>query len=133
MWDLSSQTRDQSPTPCIGRQSLRHWITKEVSLNLIVVIVIIVQSASHVQLSVTPWTVALQTSLSFIIFWSLLKLMSIESLMPSNHLILCHLFSSCPQSFPASESFPINRLFITGGQSTGASASRSVLPMNIQG
>ena len=68
MWDLSSQTRDWSLTPCIGRQSLRHWITKEVSLNLIVVIVVIFQSASRVQLSVTPWTVAHQTSLSFIIF-----------------------------------------------------------------
>ena len=67
MWDLSSQTRDWSLTPCIGRQSLRHWITKEVSLNLIVVVVIF-QPASCVQLSVTPWTVARQTSLSFIIF-----------------------------------------------------------------
>ena len=40
---------------------------------------------------------------------------------------------SCPQSFPASESFPMSRLFASGGQSTGASASASVLPMNIQG
>ena len=42
-------------------------------------------------------------------------------------------FSSCPQSFPASESFPVSQLFTSGGQSTGASASASVLPMNIQG
>ena len=42
-------------------------------------------------------------------------------------------FSSCPQSFPASGSFPRNRLFSSGGQSIGASASASVLPMNIQG
>ena len=42
-------------------------------------------------------------------------------------------FSSCPQSFPASESFPISWLFASGGQSIGASASTSVLPMNIQG
>ena len=41
--------------------------------------------------------------------------------------------SSCPQSFPASGSFPVNRLFISGGQSIGASASASVLPMNTQG
>ena len=47
-----------------------------------------------------------QASLSFTISWSLLQLMSIESVMPSNHLILCHPFSSCPQSFPASGSFP---------------------------
>ena len=42
-------------------------------------------------------------------------------------------FSSCPQSFPASGSFPMNRLFTSGGQRIGASASASVLPMNIQG
>ena len=45
---------------------------------------------SHVQLFVTPWTAACQASLSLITSWSLLKLMSIESVMPSNHLILCH-------------------------------------------
>ena len=48
-----------------------------------------VQSVSCVQLFVTPWTVAHQASLSIINSWSLLKLMSIESVMPSNHLILC--------------------------------------------
>ena len=42
-------------------------------------------------------------------------------------------FSSCPQSFPASESFPVSRLFVSSGRSVGASASASVLPMNIQG
>ena len=41
-------------------------------------------------------------------------------------------FSSCPQSFPASGSFPVSQLFLSGGQSIGASASESVLPMNIQ-
>ncbi|CAN0505403.1 unnamed protein product [Rangifer tarandus platyrhynchus] len=52
-----------------------------------------------------PWTAARQASLSFTISWNLLKLMSVESVMPSNHLILCLPFSSCPQSFPASGSF----------------------------
>ena len=61
-------------------------------LNLFVV----AQSLSHVWLSATPWTAAYQISLSFTISGSLLKLMSIESMLPSNHLILCHLFSSCP-------------------------------------
>ena len=42
-------------------------------------------------------------------------------------------FSCCPQSFPTSGSFPLSRLFLSGGQSIGASASASVLPMNIQG
>ena len=62
---------------------------------------IIVQSLSHVRLFVTPWTAVHQASLSFTISRSLLQLMSIESVMPSNHLILCQLFSSCLQSFPA--------------------------------
>ena len=51
--------------------------------------------------------------------------------MPSNHFSLCHPFS-CPQSFPASGSFPMSQLFISCGQSIGASASASVLPMTIQ-
>ena len=64
--------------------------------------------------------------------WSLLKLMSIELVMPSNHLILCHPLFSCPQSLPASESFPISQFFASGGQSIGVSASTLVLPMNTQ-
>ena len=62
---------------------------------------------------------------------SLLKLMSTEWMMPSNHLILCRPFSSCPQSFPASGSFPMNQLFPSVGLSTGALVS--VPPMSIQG
>ena len=74
-----------------------------------------------------------QASLSFTISLSLLTLLSIESLMSSNHLILCHIpISSCPQSFPASGSFPIRQLFTSSDQSIGASASASVLPMNTQ-
>ena len=61
----------------------------------------------------------------------LTQLMSTESVMPSNHLILCHPVSSCPQSFPASESFQMSQFFASGGQSIGVSASASVLPMNI--
>ena len=66
-------------------------------------------------------------------FRKLLQLMSIESVMPFNHLILISPFSSCPQSFPESGSFPMSWLFASGGQSIEASASVSVLPMNIQG
>ena len=51
---------------------------------------VVVQSLSHVWLLATPWTAAHQASLSFAISWSLLKLMCIESVMPSNHLVLCH-------------------------------------------
>ena len=63
---------------------------------------------------------------------SLLKLTSIESVMPSNHIILCHPLLLLLLSFPASGSFPVSQLFTSGGQSIGASASTSVLPMNIQ-
>ena len=69
--------------------------------------------------------------LSFTISWSLLKLMFIESVMPSSHLILCHPLLLLPLSFPASGSFPMSQLFTSGGQSIGASAS--ILPNNIQG
>ena len=58
--------------------------------------------------------------------------MSIKSVMPSNHLVLCHPLPSCLQCFPASGSFPMSQLFTSGGQSIGVSASASVLPMNIQ-
>ena len=64
--------------------------------------------------------------------WSLFKLMFIESVMLSNHLIPCSLFSFSLQSFPASGSFPMSWLFAWDGQSIGASASVSVLPTNIQ-
>ena len=91
-----------------------------------------VQSLSHVWLFATPWTAAHQTSLSITNSWSLLNLMSIESVMPSNHLILCRPLSSCLQSFPATGPFLMSQFFTSGGQSIGVSASASVLPMNIQ-
>ena len=63
---------------------------------------------------------------------SLLKLMSIESAMPSHHLILCCHSLLLPSSFSGSGSFPVSWLLASAGQSTGASASASVLPRNIQ-
>ena len=66
------------------------------------------------------------------IFWSLLKLMPIKSVMPSNYLISVIPFSSCLHSFPTSGSFQINQFFTSGGQNTGVSVSASVLPMNTQ-
>ena len=56
---------------------------------------------SHVQLLVTPWTAARQASLSITNSWSLLKLMSIVSVMPPNHLILCHPLLLPPSIFPS--------------------------------
>ena len=60
-----------------------------------------VQLLSHVRLFVTPWTAARQASLSIANSWSLLKLMSIELVMPSNHLILCHPLLLWPSIFPS--------------------------------
>ena len=83
--------------------------------------------------SVTPWTAAHQASLSNTNPQSPPKLMSIESVMPSNLISSSVVpFSSCLQSFPASGSFLMSQLFPSGGQSIGVSASASVLPMNIQ-
>ena len=81
-----------------------------------------------VQLFATPWTEASQASLSITNSQSLLRLVSIESAMPSNHLILCHSFL-LPSVFP---SIRVSHLFASGGQTIGVSASASVLPMNIQ-
>ena len=80
----------------------------------------------------TSWTVACQTSLSFTNSWSLLKLMSIVLVMPSNNLILCHPLILLPSIFSSIRVFQISQLFASGGQSIGVSASISILPMNIQ-
>ena len=95
---------------------LRHvWVSfnQELWLPVTYSLISSVQSLSHVKLFATPWTAAHQVSLSITNSWSLLKLMSIESVMPSNHLILCHPLSSCLQSFPASGSFPMSWLICT--------------------
>ena len=91
-----------------------------------------VQSLSHVWLFATPWTAVLQASLSITNSRSLPKPMSIKSVMPSSHLILCCPLLSCPQSLPASESFPMSQLFASGDQNICVSASASVLSMNTQ-
>ena len=70
-------------------------------------VLLFVQSLSHVRLFVTPWTAARQASLSFTIFQSFLKLMSNEMVMPSNHLILCHLLLLLPSIFPSIRVFSI--------------------------
>ena len=90
------------------------------------------QWLSHVQLFATPWTAACQASLSITNSQSLLKLMSIKLVMPSNHLILCRPLLLLPSIFPSIRVFPMSQFFASSGQSIGASASASVLPTNIQ-
>ena len=94
--------------------------------------VVDVQLLSSAQLFAAPWTTARQASLSLAISQSLLKLKSIDSVMPPNHLILCCTLLLLPSIFPASVSSPMSLLFTSGGQSFRASASASVLPMNTQ-
>ena len=91
-----------------------------------------VQSFSRVHLFATPWIAACQASLSITSSRSSLKLMSIKSAMPSSHFIFCRPLRSCPQSLPASESFPMSQLFTWAGKNIGVSASASVFPMNTQ-
>ena len=79
----------------------------------------------------TPWTAARQVFLSFTISWSLLKLLSTESVILSSISSSVALFSFCLQSLPELGSFLMSQLFISGGQSIGALVS--ILPMNIQG
>ena len=86
---------------CIGRQILYHCTTC-VSIQF---------SGSVVSDSATPWTAAGQASLSITNFWSLLKLMSIESVMPSNQLILCHFLLLLPPIFPSIRVFSNKSVF----------------------
>ena len=92
---------------------------------------VVVQLVSCVWLFVTPWTTAHQAPLSSTVSWSLVKFMFIESLMPSNHLILCSPLLLLPSVFPSIRSFPVSQLFASGGLGIGASVS--VLPVNVQG
>ena len=120
-----------------------------------VLYIVVVQSLSHLQLYGTSSPTACQASLSFTASWNLLKLTSIESVMPSKHLVLCHPLLLLPSIFPSIRVFskklaqchvrmakwskapdsrfylPKSWLFASGGQSIRASAS--VFPMNIKG
>ena len=117
MWVLSNTTKQFSTIS---------WDSYS-STSFYTICLVVVQSLSHVRLFATPWTAAGQASLSFIISLILLRLMSTDSGMPSNHLILCCPFSY-PKSFPASGSFLMSELFASGGQSIGASFNFSISP-----
>ena len=94
---------------------------------------IVVQLLSHVWLFVTPWTAAQQAFLSFTFSWSLLKLMSIESVMPSNHLVLCCPLLLLPSIFPSIRVFSNELALCIRWPKYWNSASASVLPMSVQG
>jgi len=110
--------------------SLFSTIYQENTISILQIVV--VQLLSYIQLFTTPETATCQASLFFTIFLSLLKLIHwVGDAIQTSHPVTP--FSSCPQYFPASGSFPMSQLFESGGQSTEASASALVLPMNIQG
>ena len=88
----SSQPRNQTCLSCICRWIFYYWATKDA---------LSVQSLSHVRLFVTLWTTARQASLFITNYRNLLKPMSIESMMPSNHIILCHPLLLLPSIFPS--------------------------------
>ena len=116
---------------CLSLNHLPYFLFPSGNFIFHFIFVVLVQLLIRIQLFVTPWTAACLVSLSFTISQSLLKLMSIESVMLSKHLILYQPLSSCPQYFPALGSFPMNQFFASGGQIIGASASASVLPVTI--
>ena len=101
-------------------------------LPLLPVLIPILVQFSHSVMSDSLRPHGLQASLSITNSQGLLKLMSIDLVMPSNHLILCHPLLLPLQSFPASGSFQMSQLLPSGGRSTGVSASASVPPMNTQ-
>ena len=93
---------------------------------------LVVQSLSHVRLFSTPWTAASQACLSFTISQSLLTLMFIESVMASKHLALCRPLLLLPLIFSSTRVFSNESALWIRWPNIGASASASVLPMNIQ-
>ena len=91
-----------------------------------------VQSLSCVQLFATPWTVACQASLYITNSWSLLRLMSIQLVMPSNHLVLCCPLLLLPSIFPSIRVFSNESVLHISWPKYWSFSSASVLPMNIQ-
>ena len=142
--ELWTEVRDTVPSPR-KRNAKRHppgssvqgiyqarileWVAFPLSSETCITLV---QLLSRVQLFDTPWTLAHQASLSITNSGSLFRLMSIESVMPSNHLIFCHPFLLLSSICPSIRVFLMSQFFSSGGQSIGVSASISVLPMNIQ-
>ena len=124
-------TGEPGGLPSMGSHRVGHDWSDLAAAAAAVCILLLVQLLSCVWLSATPRTAVCQAPLTFTISRNLLKLMSIELMIPSNHLILCHPLLLLPSIFPASGSFPMSWFFALGGQSIGASAS--VLPMSIQG
>ena len=112
--------------PLSGKNCLKTQLVIVLSLSHVCSHVMSCHVMSAV-MSAAPWTAAHQACLSFTISQSLLKLMPVELVMPSNHLIFGHPFSPCPQYLQPSGSFLMSHLFTSDGQNIRASASASIL------
>ena len=112
---LSARTLEHLPKPCPFKKN--YFMSKYKMINLVV------------QLFSTPWTAAHQASLSITNSWSLLRFLSVELVMPSNHVIFCYPLLLLPSIVG---SFLMSQFFASSGQSIRASVSASVFPMNIQ-
>ena len=115
----------------MGSHSLLQGIFRSSVQFSSVALLLLLSCFSCVQLFVIPWTAGSQLP-EFANSQSLLKLMFIDSVMPSNHLIICHPLLLSPSIFPSIRVFTMSQLFTSDGQSIGDSASTSVLLMNIQ-
>ena len=117
--------------PCNVRMSLSPFVMLVVIGDLCLDQLVVVQSLRVSDFLQPPWTAAHQASLSFTISYSLLRFMSIESVMLSNHLILCHSLLLLPSIFPSIRVFSNESALLIRWPSIGASTSASVLPMHI--
>ena len=120
IWPLQPESHQPHETSEYLKCGWCDWNSESFSL-------LVVQSLRRARLFATPWTAACQASLSFTISQSLLKFLFIESMMLSNHLILCHPLFLLPSIFPSIKIFSNESLFTSGGQNIGASTSASVL------
>ena len=128
---------DIQPTRLVGQGLPRPALGSKVPTEVAIVMVmlyynesfVVVHSHSRVRLFATPWTTACQASLSITNSWSLLKLMSIELMMPSNHLILCHPFLLLPSIFPSIRVFS-NKSVLSNRWPKYWSFSFSISPSN---
>ena len=130
--ERSSWTKNLTWVSCIADRFFTDWAKREALPTIYWFQFSSVQWLSHVQLFVTPCTAACQASLSITNSGSLFKLMSIESVMASNDLILCYALLLLASIFPSIRVFSNESVLPISGQSIGVSASASVLPVNIQ-
>ena len=120
-----SQLKDQDNSPEKAKNRRGIWERRDTCISW-------VQLLGRIRLFETPWMAAHQASLSITNSWSSLRLTSIESVMPSSHLILCRPLLLLPLIPPSIRVFSRSQLFSWGSQSIGVSALASVLPMNTQ-